>query len=386
MRREDRLASATMDFNLFQYCTVGRRAELEAGMAGRRGDLYQRMLDEIAEYVSLADELGYSGIGHPEHHLQIEGFEASNELGPMSMFLGANTKRMKVISCGWVSTTHNPLRSAEYISTLDNMHRGRFAFGLVRGYQYRWVENFKVLPELEAVGPWNRDTPADDLNREHFAEWVDIVLTALRSETFSYKGKFWQFPAAGMVNPHPHRVYQDYGAGVAEDDSITEIGIAPPPFQKPMPQLYGGFSNSMRTAMFWAQHEGRPIVLSSNLDFCKALWQKYAEEAARHGHTVADGDQAAWGGIMICADTDEQAWAQAEDMLWMWDAWSVSFGNGRPPLLIGSPDTITRQIEEAAATFTLKDNFLIYPQGIAPREEVLRSLELFGTKVMPRFS
>ena len=104
------------------------------------------------------------------------------------------------------------------------------------------------------------------------------------------------------------------------------------------------------------------------------------------GGQIAEGDQAAWGGIMICAATDEQAWAQAEDMLWMWDAWSVSFGNGRPPLLIGSPDTITRQIEEAASTFPLKDNFLIYPQGIAPREEVLRSLELFGTKVMPRFS
>jgi len=39
-----------MRFSLFMYCTVGRRAELEAGMAGRNPELYQRTLDEIAEY------------------------------------------------------------------------------------------------------------------------------------------------------------------------------------------------------------------------------------------------------------------------------------------------------------------------------------------------
>ena len=68
-----------MRFSLFMYCTVGRRAELEAGMAGQRPELYQRMLDEIAEYVRVADDAGYFGFGHPEHHLQIEGFEISND-------------------------------------------------------------------------------------------------------------------------------------------------------------------------------------------------------------------------------------------------------------------------------------------------------------------
>jgi hypothetical protein len=64
-----------MDFHLFMYCTVGRRAELEAGMAGQRPELYQRMLDEIAEYARFADEAGYAGFGHPEHHLQVGGRE-----------------------------------------------------------------------------------------------------------------------------------------------------------------------------------------------------------------------------------------------------------------------------------------------------------------------
>ncbi|MDH4148000.1 MAG: LLM class flavin-dependent oxidoreductase [Acidimicrobiia bacterium] len=375
-----------MDFNLFIYCTVGRRAELEAGMAGRRTDLYQRMLGEIADFARLADERGYAGFGHPEHHLQIEGFEASNELGPMAMWLGMHTKRLRVISCGWVSTAHNPLRSAEYISTIDNMLRGRFGFGMVRGYQARWVENFKIRDDLAAVGPWNKNTPEDDYNRDYFTEFVEVVLKALTSDTFNHQGRFWQFPPPGMVNPHVHRAYSDYGAGVREDMTIDEIGIAPRPFSQPHPQLYGGFSASLRTALFWARYKGRPIVLADDLDFCQMLWSRYAEEAARHGHDVTDGSQAAWGGLMVCAPTDAEAHALAEDMNWMWETWSIPFGNGFPTPLIGSPDTISRRIEAAQGRFNPQELFLIIPQGVAPAEQVTASLELFADKVIPRFS
>ena len=58
-----------MDFHAFMYVTIGRRHELEAGQAGLRPDLYQRTLDEIAEYVRFADQAGFAGFGHPEHHL-----------------------------------------------------------------------------------------------------------------------------------------------------------------------------------------------------------------------------------------------------------------------------------------------------------------------------
>ena len=100
-----------MDFGLFMYCTVGRRHELEAGLAGQRNDLYQRMLDEIATYAQFADNNGYFGYGHPEHHLQIEGFEISNDPCLMAMHLARNSQRMKIITCGFVSTANNPPRA-----------------------------------------------------------------------------------------------------------------------------------------------------------------------------------------------------------------------------------------------------------------------------------
>lgn len=375
-----------MDFNLFMYCTIGRRHELEAGMAGRKPELFQRMLNEIAEYVSFADEAGYAGFGHPEHHLQIEGFEASNDPGLMAMWLGKHSKKLRVITCGFVTTTHNPLRVAENIATMDHMLGGRFGVGFVRGYQSRWVENFRIRPDLGAVGPWNKNTDEDERNRRYFEEFVDITLTALREETFNYQGEFWQFPRPGLTNPHPHTVYTDYGQGVAADMAIQEVGIAPKPLQWPHPPLYGGFTMSMSTAKFWAKYAGKPIVLSDNMPFCEALWAMYQDEATKHGHTIKPGDEAGWGGIMCCAETDEKAHAMMEDMHWFWKQWPIQFGQGLPQLLVGSPDTISRQIEHAQAHIPINDCFMLLPQGIHSRDQIMGSLELFAEKVMPRFA
>src|SRR5262245_34703575 len=375
-----------MDFHLFMYATVGRRHELEAGMAGQRPELYQRMLDEIAEYVRVADQAGFAGFGHPEHHLQIEGFEISNEPGLLAMWLGQHSERLRIDTVGWVAPTHNPLRTAEYVATLDHMLRGRLGVGFVRGYQARWVNNFRIRGDIAAVGPWNQRSAEDDLNRDYFKEFVEIVLMAWARETFTFEGKFWTFPPPDMTNPHQHGVYAKYGRGVTDDMRVREVGIAPRPYQRPHPPLYGGFTHSMRTALFWARYGGRPIVLSPHFDFCKKLWAAYGEEAARHGHAIRPGDEAAWGGLLVLADTVPMAKQWSEDMLWFWDAWSRPFGQDYPELLIGDPDTVSRRIEEAQRAVPINECFLLIPQGIHEPGQILRSLELFSTKVMPRFA
>ena len=374
-----------MKFGLFVYCTIGRRHELEAGMAGRNPELYHRMITELGDYAAFAEERGYFGFGHPEHHLQIEGFETSNDPALMAMWLGQHTKKMKIITCGFVSTANNPLATAEKIATMDHMLQGRFGVGLVRGYQARWVENFKVQPELKAVGPWNKDTDADELNREYFSEFVEVVVKALKSETFSHRGKFWQFPPEDFVNPHEHPVYTTLGKGVDADMRITEIGIAPKPYQDEIP-LYGGFSASLRTAKFWAQYKGRPIVLSGNTDFLQVLWREWREVAQAHGHDVRPGEEACWGGIMICAETDAKAEKLFEDMQWFWKTWATPFGQGLPEVLVGSPDTLNKRIEKVAEAVPIDEAFLLIPAGIHTPEQIQDSLDLFSRKVMPNFA
>jgi len=375
-----------MQFHLFIYATVGRRHEIESGMAGQRPELYQRMLDEIAEYTRFADDAGFAGLGHPEHHLQIEGFEASNEPGLLSMWIGQHSKRLRVNMVGWVAPTHNPVRVAEYTATLDHMLRGRLGVGLVRGYQARWVHNFRIRPDLNAVGDWNRNSPDDNMNREYFKEFVDIVLAAWTKDTFSYHGKYWTIPPADFVNPHVHPAYTKYGRGVDNTMRINEIGIAPKPLQRPHPPLYGGFTHSMRTALFWAQYRGKPIVLASDLEFCKRLWNGYRDEAAKYGHHTEPGDEAAWGGVLVVAPTKAKAQEWAQDMVWLWDEWLLPFGQGHPEWLVGDPDSISRRVEEARKAIPIKECFLIIPQGIHDRDQILTSLDLFASKVIPRFA
>jgi alkanesulfonate monooxygenase SsuD/methylene tetrahydromethanopterin reductase-like flavin-dependent oxidoreductase (luciferase family) len=129
-----------MKVSLFYLPTIGSRAEIEQGLAGLRGDLYTRMLDEIGEQAVLADELGYDSISFTEHHFHIEGFELSNNPVMLDLFVGMKTKRIRVGQLGVVLPAQNPLRVAEDIAMLDHMTGGRANAGFARGYQRRWVD------------------------------------------------------------------------------------------------------------------------------------------------------------------------------------------------------------------------------------------------------
>src|SRR5207244_4851576 len=124
--------------SLFYLPSIGSRAEIERGMAGLRGDLYRRMLAEIGEQTRLADDLGYDSVSFTEHHFHVEGFELSNNPVLLDLFVGMQTKRIRVGQLGIVLPAHNPIRVAEDIAMLDQMTSGRANAGFARGYQRRW--------------------------------------------------------------------------------------------------------------------------------------------------------------------------------------------------------------------------------------------------------
>jgi alkanesulfonate monooxygenase SsuD/methylene tetrahydromethanopterin reductase-like flavin-dependent oxidoreductase (luciferase family) len=73
-------------------------------------------------------------------------------------------------------------------------------------------------------------------------------------------------------------------------------------------------------------------------------------------------------------------------MLWFWDSWSRPFGQDNPELLIGDPDSVSRRIEQAARAVPINECFLLIPQGIHDRDRILKSLDLFARRVLPRFA
>jgi alkanesulfonate monooxygenase SsuD/methylene tetrahydromethanopterin reductase-like flavin-dependent oxidoreductase (luciferase family) len=58
-------------------------------------------------------------------------------------------------------------------------------------------------------------------------------------------------------------------------------------------------------------------------------------------------------------------------------------GNGM--VLVGSPDTVSRQMERMLADGPVRWLFAWTYNGLVPHEKLMRSLELFATKVAPRF-
>ena len=129
-----------MKASIFCLPSVGSRAEIEAGMAATRPELYQRMLKDLTELVKLADDLGYDSVSFTEHHFHIEGFELSNNPVLLDLYFAMQTKRIRVGQLGIVLPAANPIRVAEDIAMLDHMTGGRACAGFARGYQRRWVD------------------------------------------------------------------------------------------------------------------------------------------------------------------------------------------------------------------------------------------------------
>ena len=73
-------------------------------------------------------------------------------------------------------------------------------------------------------------------------------------------------------------------------------------------------------------------------------------------------------------------------MEWFWEKWGNQFGQGLPLKLVGSPDTISRQIEEAHQKLGFDEVFFLIPQGIHSSDQIIESLDLITEHVMPRFS
>src|ERR1700690_1595659 len=124
-----------MKASIFCLPSVGSRAEIEAGMAATRPELYQRMLKELTELVKLADDLGYDAVAFTEHHFHIEGFEVSNNPVLLDVYIAGHTKRIRVGQLGIVLPAQSPLRVAEDIAMLDHISGGRAFAGFARGYQ-----------------------------------------------------------------------------------------------------------------------------------------------------------------------------------------------------------------------------------------------------------
>ncbi|NRA01406.1 MAG: LLM class flavin-dependent oxidoreductase [Myxococcales bacterium] len=382
-----------MKVSLFYLPSVGNRAEVEEGRVGLRGDLYDRMLGELSEQAKLADDLGYDSISFTEHHFHIEGFELSNNPVLLDLFVGMQTTRIRVGQLGIVLPAQNPIRVAEDIAMLDHMTGGRANAGFARGYQRRWVDIMAQQTHgIHGALPHEHDE-IDAANRAAFEECFRIIKAAWTQDQLSFQGKYWRVPAG--ETPWDLEATRLYGAGV-EGGMVRSVGVVPKPVQKPHPPLFQPFSSSERSVRWCAQEGVTPVLPALRPALEQELFRVYAETSGK-----PLGEDIGVLRDVIVADSDEEArqlWA--DSAAYVGAAWFAPFGFSKGLIdpetgdvadlfsdgltLVGSVDTVTRQLEALRARLPARWLFAWTYNAFIPHAKLMNSIEKFYTKVLPR--
>ncbi len=384
-----------MKVSMFYLPSLGTREDIERGMAGTRPELYQTMLAEISEQVRLGDALGYDSVSFTEHHFHIEGFEVSQNPVLLDLYVAMQTKRIRVGQLGIVLPASNPIRVAEDIAMLDHMTGGRANAGFARGYQRRWVDVMAQQNHgIRGALPHQHDE-IDSANRDAFEESFRIIKKAWTEEMLSYDGKFWKVPPG--PTPWDLNGTKLYGKGI-EDGVVKSVGVVPKPLQKPHPPLFQPFASSEKSIR-WCATEGvtaiLPLLHPKNEVALFRLYQEVSGKPLGEGMGVLRD--------IIVADTDEEAralWEGAAEFVG--NNWFEPFGFfkglfdpdngelcdvwGEGCVLVGTVDTVTRQLERMLARVPARWIFAWLYNGLIPNKTLMRSIELFYTKVLPRVS
>jgi alkanesulfonate monooxygenase SsuD/methylene tetrahydromethanopterin reductase-like flavin-dependent oxidoreductase (luciferase family) len=321
---------------------------------------------ELLEQILLTEQLGFDEAWFAEHHHSDYGMLASPNLIIAS--LAQRTKRLRMGNLVNVLPLYDPMRLAEECGMLDILTGGRLNVGLGRG-----------VPKDDMKHRLDRDTA-----QARFEEGIDILMRAWTGETFSYSGKAWGY---------------------------EEISCRPQPLQKPHPPIYYGATSPASPAM--VARRGWNLALSRQpLANCARAIKSYREERAKYENLTGKGNAIMVRDIYV-ADTDEQAlrealpqitrfWQLATDNVWRGDSVSPDdlpkfterfayFPGGLNvkrldewgTSLIGSPETVVKKAR--AMIETARPDCLVgmFSFGGLKHEQVMRSIELFATKVMP---
>jgi alkanesulfonate monooxygenase SsuD/methylene tetrahydromethanopterin reductase-like flavin-dependent oxidoreductase (luciferase family) len=332
----------------------------------------------------VVDRLGYDTLWLAEHHFQHEGYECIPNIPMLAVHLAHHTQRVKIGCAFNIVPCWNPLRLAEDYAMADILTKGRVVFGVGRGYHSREVETFGS-PMLDA-----------EANRELFEEQVEVMLKAFGRESFAHAGKHYTIPP-----DVPYRGYR-----------LKEITLVPRPVH-PVEVWQPIVSGSARSLDFMARH-GIKGVISATAEQTVERWiADYRDAAARHGRTLALGEDLILGFRMSLADSVEQAidsarpWFEehakfmaplgmlryGEEMVSAVAArqaqspTAASLENGvrNRAWLCGPPRDVVAYLTELEARYPGLEHVMIAWALSTPRAVMLEQLTRFAREVMPAF-
>lgn len=404
------------------YPALGAEDEMAARRPiGRDSGAYHRMLAGLVDLCRAADDLGYWGICHTEHHMHSEGMEISPAPPLLNIYLSRYSTRLRHGQLGLVLPAHDPIRLAEEIAIADHMLDGRLFVGMARGYQARWQN---ILCQRFGVTSTASDaSEADTRNRLLFTENFAIMKKAWAEDLLTYDGPTYQvpYPREGIPNWLPtESITGRYGTPgeVDENGTIKGVSVVPRPHTSPHPQLFQAFGASPGTLRWCGEEDVTPTILMGSHDMLRQLMEIYQEGAAARGRSPGLGE-----GIGVCrtfyvypngtSDDEVRARIRRSVELYeapVWHGWYEQFGfmeaarydgeEGPVPkpgehladrlinsglLIGGTVDQVKRQVEGFLEKMPIDYFVWLYHWGMIPRDEALPMLELFGSEIMLEF-
>src|SRR3954454_20784017 len=277
---------------------------------GRNAERYHEMLLQLEEIALYADELGIDAYGTTEHHFHTEGREAMPS--PLLFYtkLAQQTKNLIFMPTSLVMPARDPLRTAEDVALFDQMFPGRLKFSVARGYQKRWVQT--LMQDDRGYSSFKpEEKEIDQRNREIFNEYCDVMMSAWVEDSIQYKGKHYQvpYPVEGIGDWAGWEFTRDFGAdGEIDDDGVLHrIGVIPPPYVKPHPEMFVPFSGSEQTLLDTAKRGWGVLSLEAKPDKFRAQCERYLQIMRDGGHDLQLGDKMVAVRAMTIGDTFEEA-------------------------------------------------------------------------------
>ncbi len=357
-----------MKFGIFYELSVPRPFDASAE---------RQVFENSLAQIRLADELGFETVWAVEHHF----LEEYSHCSAPEIFLTAaavQTQRIRVghgaVVC--VPEMNHPIRVAERAAFLDVISGGRLEFGTARSSTWTELGGFEADP---------------DATKREWDEYVRVLPRMWMEERFSHEGTCFSMPERAVLpkplqKPHPPMWVTVTSPGTeldAADRGLGSLGVAAASFSE----------QERRTREYHRRIQGCDPVGGIVNDRVATLNFLYCHDDVKIG---AERGLAMLGHFGLLNShllfTREAYPTSAYHSLGNLaparprDAGSPGDPTGIPEgMCIGDPQHITKAIKEWESIGVDEVNFLLNAVEIIAQDQVLESLRLFASEVMPAF-
>ena len=322
---------------------------------------------EIVQEVEAAERLGFDVISAVEHHCQ-EQFSIS--ANPLAFFtaVAQRTRHLRFRTAVHTLPLHNPIRLAGEIAVADIMTNGRLECGIGRGHP--WVLLSAGVPLQES--------------RARFEEVLAILEQAWTEPRVNYEGAFYR---------------------------IRDQVVVPRPVQRPHPPIFTPIRDARAARRGWG------VVIPPVYPALETRAEIDAHVAACHAH--GQRPDVVYIRVVYLDDDGDRARREAAPFIRNFFAYNAAPRASLPPVaeleqsgygfygsgklegiarmsveeilereiaFVGTPDQVAEQIDRVRAIPGVTEFSMIANFGGLEHDRVMRSVELFGSRVRPALS